>query len=260
MYYIFPYARCVVVELARTIPRPSPCRAGAGATAIASGANGCAVALDRAAPERSLRAAADDLNFFFLRQGFVRIVRYDVTWPHAQHINYPRIPVRTNTSSACGPSRSGASSDPRGLLRFLRRLRKRTGYRCDLPTVGYSIVPTATRFLLIAGTAQRSPLTLPRPAARNWRTSCAPTTIFVARAAESRCSTRRRSSPTSRRRRPLATAKLFADYRRQAEPDNRLLDSYFSDLLSQGDGARCCPPYVYRTARRCGPVEAAGAR
>ena len=26
--------------------------------------------------------------------------------------------------------------------------------------------------------------------------------------------------------------KLFADYRRQADPDNRLLDSYFRDLLS----------------------------
>jgi FAD/FMN-containing dehydrogenase len=26
--------------------------------------------------------------------------------------------------------------------------------------------------------------------------------------------------------------KLFADYRRQADPDNRLLDSYFRDFLS----------------------------
>jgi len=26
--------------------------------------------------------------------------------------------------------------------------------------------------------------------------------------------------------------KLFADYRRQADPDNRLLDSYFREFLS----------------------------
>ena len=39
-----------------------------------------------------MRALADKLHFFLLRQALVLVVRSDRTWPHAQIINYPRDP------------------------------------------------------------------------------------------------------------------------------------------------------------------------
>ena len=197
MYYIFPYARCVVVELRKDNPEAKPVSRRRWAYRNRFWRKyGPALShwIRRRTSSPRLRAAADDLNFYFLRQGLVRIVRHDATWPHAQHINYPRNPGPHKYIFSMWAFREG------GFFKILEdycdfciAYAGRTGYRCDLPSVGYSIAPTATRCCLIAGTAPRSPSILPRPAARIGRTSSAPTTISVAHAAESPCSTRRRS-------------------------------------------------------------------
>ena len=208
MYYIFPYARCVVVELRKDNPEAKPVSRRRWAYRNRFWRKyGPALShwIRRRTSSPRLRAAADDLNFYFLRQGLVRIVRHDATWPHAQHINYPRNPGPNKYIFSMWAFREGG---------FFKILEDYCDFCTPTPsaqgiaaTCRASVIRsrrTATRCCLIAGTAPRSPSTLPRPAARNGRTSCAPTTISVARAAESRCSTRRRSSPKSRRRRPLA--------------------------------------------------------
>ena len=126
MYYIFPYARCVVVELRKDNPEAKPVSRRRWAYRNRFWRKyGPALShwIRRRTSSPRLRAAADDLNFYFLRQGLVRIVRHDATWPHAQHINYPRNPGPQQIHlQHVGLPRRRLLQDPRGLLRFLHRL------------------------------------------------------------------------------------------------------------------------------------------
>ena len=143
MYYIFPYARCVVVELRKDNPEAKPVSRRRWAYRNRFWRKyGPALShwIRRRTSSPRLRAAADDLNFYFLRQGLVRIVRHDATWPHAQHINYPRNPGPHKYIFSMWAFREG------GFFKILEdycdfciAYAGRTGYRCDLPSVGYSI-------------------------------------------------------------------------------------------------------------------------
>ena len=95
MYYIFPYVKRVLVELRKENPAVQPTsryrwvyrnrfwrKYGPAVTQW----------IQRNTHNHALRAAADKLHFFLLRQALVLVVRSDRTWPHAQIINYPREP------------------------------------------------------------------------------------------------------------------------------------------------------------------------
>ena len=237
MYYIFPYARCVVVELRKDNPEAKPVSRRRWAYRNRFWRKyGPALShwIRHRTSSPRLRAAADDLNFYFLRQGLVRIVRHDATWPHAQHINYPRNPGPHKYIFSMWAFREG------GFFKILEdycdfciAYAGRTGYRCDLPSVGYSI--TADRNALLSYCWDGATLSID-PAStggKEWED-------FL-RAYNDFCSAR--SGEPLFNQTPFLTKeqaqkafggrlKLFADYRRQADPDNRLLDSYFRDFLS----------------------------
>ena len=144
MYYIFPYVKRVLVELRKDNPGGrSPPRAIAGSIAIASGANtGRPSRCGSSATHktRALRASADKLHFFLLRQALVLVVRSDRTWPHAQIINYPREPGANKYLFSMWAFREGGFFDIlEEYCNFCIAYEQKTGYRCDLPSVGYAI-------------------------------------------------------------------------------------------------------------------------
>ncbi len=237
MYYIFPYSRRIVVELRKDNPdaRPVSRRRWAYRNRFWK-KYGPALAhwIRRRTSSKRLQAMADELNFSLLRQGLVSIVRHDATWPHAQHIDYPREPGEKKYLFSMWSFREGGFFQIlEDYCTFCIGYAERTGYRCDLPNVGYAIA--ADRNALLSYCWEGSTLSID-PAAtggKDWEE-------FL-RAYNDFCSAR--GGVPLFNQTPFLTAamarkafgdrlKLFADYRRQADPDNRLLDSHFRELLA----------------------------
>jgi FAD/FMN-containing dehydrogenase len=237
MYYIFPSVRRVLVELRKDNPGFQPVSRRRWTYRNRFWRKyGPAITLwiKARTTNRRLREAADKLHFFILRQGLVRVVRSDVTWPHAQIINYPRDPgpYKYLFSMWAFPERNFFKILDE-YCDFVDAYDKRTGYRCDLPCVGYSIVQDREALLSYSWEGPTLSIDPASTGGKEWEE-------FL-RAYNEFCSARggqplfNQTPFLTREQAQKAFAerlKLFADYRRQADPENRLLDSYFRDLLS----------------------------
>jgi len=237
MYYIFPYSRRIVVELRKDNPDAAPVSRRRWAYRNRFWKKyGPALAhwIRRRTSSKRLQAMADEINFSLLRQGLVNIVRHDATWPHAQHIDYPREPGEKKYLFSMWAFREGGFFQIlEDYCTFCIGYAERTGYRCDLPNVGYAIA--ADRNALLSYCWDGSTLSID-PAAtggKEWEE-------FL-RAYNDFCSARGGFpllnqtpflTPAMVRKAFGDRLKLFADYRRQADPDNRLLDSHFRELLA----------------------------
>ena len=237
MYYIFPYARCVVVELRKDNPEAKPVSRRRWAYRNRFWRKyGPALShwIRRRTSSPRLRAAADDLNFYFLRQGLVRIVRHDATWPHAQHINYPRNPGPHKYIFSMWAFREG------GFFKILEdycdfciAYAGRTGYRCDLPSVGYSIAADRNALLSYCWDGATLSIDPASTGGKEWEDFLRAYNDFCsARGGEPLFNQTPFLTKEQAQKAFGGRLKLFADYRRQADPDNRLLDSYFRDFLS----------------------------
>ena len=237
MYYIFPFARTVVIELRKDNPEAKPVSRRRWAYRNRFWRKyGPALShwIRRRTSSPRLRAAADDLNFYFLRQGLVRIVRHDATWPHAQHINYPRNPGANKYIFSMWAFReAGFFKILEDYCDFCASYAERTGYRCDLPSVGYSIAADRNALLSYCWDGATLSIDPASTGGKDWED-------FL-RAYNDFCSSR--GGEPLFNQTPFLTKeqaekafggrlKLFADYRRQADPENRMLDSYFRDFLS----------------------------
>jgi len=237
MYYIFPYVRTVVVELRKDNPDAKPVSRRRWAYRNRFWRKyGPALShwIRRRTSSARLRAAADDLNFALLRQGLMRVVRHDATWPHAQIINYPPNPGANKYIFSMWSFREGGFFNVlEEYCNFCIDYAKRTGYRCDLPSVGYYIAADRNALLSYCWDGATLSIDPASTGGKEWEE-------FL-RAYNDFCS-KRGGQPLFNQTPFLTQAqaqkafagrlKLFADYRRQADPENRLLDSYFRDLLA----------------------------
>jgi L-gulonolactone oxidase len=236
MYYIFPFARSVVVELRKDNPEAKPVSRRRWTYRNRFWRKyGPALShwIRRRTSSPRLRAMADELNFYLLRQGLVRIVRHDATWPHAQTINYPRDPGPNKYIFSMWAFReAGFFKILEDYCDFCAAYAERTGYRCDLPSVGYSIAADRNALLSYCWDGPTLSIDPASTGGPDWE-------AFL-RAYNDFCSARG-GEPLFNQTPFLLRAqadkafggrlKLFADYRRQADPDNRFLDSFFRDLL-----------------------------
>ena len=128
MYYIFPYARRIVVELRKDNPNSKPKSRHRWSYRNRFWRKyGPALNhwIRRKTTNEKYREAAANLLFFLLRQGLVYVVRSDRTWPHAQIINYPRNPGAEQIYlQHVGVPGARLLRHARRLLRFLQRLRR----------------------------------------------------------------------------------------------------------------------------------------
>ena len=237
MYYIFPYARCVVVELRKDNPDAKPVSRRRWAYRNRFWRKyGPALShwIRRRTSSPRMRAAADDLHFYFLRQGLVRIVRTTRPGrtPRSSTIRATRGP--TNISSACGPFARAASSRSSKSIAISASPTRRAP--AIAATCRASATPSrADRKALLSYCWEGATLSID-PAStggKEWEE-------FL-RAYNDFCSARGgeplfNQTPFLTREQAQKAfgerLKLFADYRRQADPENRLLDSYFRDLLA----------------------------
>jgi FAD/FMN-containing dehydrogenase len=236
MYYVFPYVRRVLVELRKDNPGASPKSRRRWTYRNRFWRKyGPAITLwiKSRTTNRTLRDFADRMHFFILRQGLVRVVRSDATWPHAQIINYPRDPgpFKYLFSMWSFPERD-FFDHLEAYCDFLDAYDKKTGFRCDLPTVGYSISQDRGALLSYSWDGATLSIDPASTGGKEWEEFLKVYNKF--------CSDRGglplfNQTPFLTREEAQkafgARLKLFAEYRRQADPENRLLDSHFRDLL-----------------------------
>ena len=98
MYYIFPYAKRVVVELRKDNPEAAPkskYRWAYRNRFWRKYAPAVVIWIDKNIKNQKWHDRAQDAFFYLLRQAMVWFVRSERSWPHAQIINYPRNPGET---------------------------------------------------------------------------------------------------------------------------------------------------------------------
>ena len=238
MYYVFPYVRRVLVELRKENPGVTPkSRRRWSYRNRFWRKYGPAITLwiKSRTSNRTLRDFADRMHFFILRQGLVRVVRSDATWPHAQIINYPRDPgpFKYLFSMWAFPERDffdhlDAYCD------FLAEYDAKTGFRCDLPSVGYYISQDRGALLSYCWDGPTLSIDPASTGGKEWEEFLKVYNMF--------CSERGgfplfNQTPFLTREEAQKAfgprLKLFAEYRRQADPENRLLDAYWRELLGE---------------------------
>jgi len=237
MYYIFPYVKRVVVELRKDNPAvPPKSRRRWSYRNRFWRKYGPAVTLwiQRSTSNPRLRALADKLHFFVLRQALVLVVRSDRTWPHAQIINYPRDPGANKYLFSMWAFREPGFFDIlEEYCNFCIAYEAKTGYRCNLPSVGYSIARDVEALLSYSWEGATLSIDPASTGGKEWEEFLRVYNDF--------CNQRRgvplfNQTPFLTRdqvRRAFSTRlQQFAARRREADPKDRLLDSYFRELLS----------------------------
>jgi hypothetical protein len=237
MYYIFPYVKRVLVELRKENPAVPPSsryrwvyrnrfwrKYGPAVTQW----------IQRNTHNHTLRALADKLHFFVLRQALVLFVRSDRTWPHAQIINYPREPGANKYLFSMWAFREAGFFDTlEEYCNFLIAYEQKTGYRCDLPSVGYAIARDTEALLSYSWESATLSIDPASTGGPEWEKFLHYYNEF--------CSARRgvplyNQTPCLSRdhvRKAFGVRlQQFAARRKAADPKDRLLDQYFRELLS----------------------------
>jgi L-gulonolactone oxidase len=237
MYYIFPYARRVLVELRKDNPDVEPKSRRRWTYRNRFWRKyGPAIALwiRRRTANRTLRSLGDQLHFFILRQGLLRVVRSDATWPHAQIINYPRDPGRNRYLFSMWAFREASFFKILDdYCDFCADYEKETGYRCDLPSVGYSIVQDRQALLSYSwdgGTLSIDPAST---GGKEWEAFLRVYNDFCsARGGAPLLNQTPFLTPAQVKKAFGERLAIFADARALADRHDRLLDSYFRELLT----------------------------
>jgi len=236
MYYIFPYVKCVLVELRKDNPEAEPNsryrwiyrnrfwrKYGPAVTRW----------IQRNSHNHTLRTLADNLHFFLLRQGLVFFVRSERTWPHAQIINYPRNPGDNKYLFSMWAFRETGFFDIlEEYCEFCIAYEAKTGFRCDLPSVGYAIAQDTEALLSYSWDGATLSIDPASTGGPGWEE-------FL-RAYNQFCSDRHglplfNQTPFLTRDQVQKAfgvrLQQFAARRKAADPKDRMLDSYFRELL-----------------------------
>jgi len=236
MYYIFPYVKCALVELRKDNPDAEPSsryrwvyrnrfwrKYGPAVTRW----------IQHNSYNHTLRTLADNLHFFLLRQGLVFFVRSDRTWPHAQIINYPRNPGDNKYLFSMWAFReAGFFEILEEYCEFCIAYEAKTGFRCDLPSVGYAIARDTEALLSYSWDGATLSIDPASTGGPEWE-------AFL-RAYNQFCSDRHglplfNQTPFLTRDQVQKAfgvrLQQFAASRKAADPKDRMLDSYFRELL-----------------------------
>jgi len=237
MYYFFPFARRVVAELRRDNPAVPPTsyrrwryRARFWRKYGPAGTQWIAAHFR----SRPLRNLADRLHFLLLRQALVRVLHSDCSWPHAQIITYRRDPGSNKYFFSMWAFDEARFFDIfEEYCDFCVDYEKKTGYRCDLPGVGYAIAEDQKALLSYSWDFSTLCIDPTSTGGEDWER-------FL-RAYNDFCCARgglplfNQTPFLTREQVKKAFGNRLADFakaRREADPEDRLLDSYFHELLS----------------------------
>ncbi|MGH6865513.1 MAG: FAD-binding protein [Methyloceanibacter sp.] len=237
MYYIYPYTRRVLVELRKDNPEAQPksrYRWHYRNRFWRKYAPAMGLWIHRTLKNPKLRAMADNLHLFVLRQALVMFLRSERTWPHAQIINYPRDPGPNKYLFSMWAFREGGFFETlEEYCDFCIAYEAHTGFRCNLPSVGYAIARDCEALLSYSWEGPSLSIDPASTGGEGWEDFLRVYNDFCIE---------RRGTPLFNqtpfltreqvRRAFAARLQQFAARRKEVDPKNRMLDSYFRELLS----------------------------
>lgn len=238
MMYFFPHIDRITVELRREAPDRNPKARWAWALRNAFWRRYgplLALAIDRISPTRSIKYTLEQTYHFLMSGSIVRFVRGRSTHPQAQMIRYPDDPgnVKYVFSMWAFPE-EGFFDILEAYFEFCRDHYEKTGFKCDLPNVGYRISQDRNAILSYSyddTVLSIDPVSTGGP---GWHDFLRAYNVF--------CS-ERGGSPLLNQTKFLTAAQLrksfrdrlarFAAARTEWDPTNRLLSRHFADLLAE---------------------------
>jgi hypothetical protein len=181
-----------------------------------------------------LRALADDLHFYILRQALILVVHSDRTWPHAQHINYPRDPGANKYLFSMWAFREANFFNIlEEYCDFCAAYEKARGFRCDLPSVGYAISQDRGSLLSYSWDGSTLSIDPASTGGKEWEEFLRVYNDFCSARGglpllnQTPYLTREQVTKAFGRR-----LQILADARHEADPNDRMLDTHFRELLS----------------------------
>lgn len=238
MYYLFPYKERIIVELRKYNPHAEP-----KARLIWAYRNlfwrkyGPAMSLlaKRLTGNPAHQARLMDFNDLLLRRGAVWLVRSQRSLPHAQTINYPQHPgANKYVFSMWSFPEDCYFEILERYFKFCQNHMRRTGYRADIPHVGYRIAQDDNSLLSYSRDGMTMSIDPASTGGEEWEEFLLAYNKF--------CSAEGgipllNQTPFLK---PEQVRKAFGErvdeleaYRRKWDPENRMLDSYFREMLTE---------------------------
>ena len=237
MYYIFPYVKRVVVELRKDNPEAEPkskYRWAYRNRFWRKYAPAATLWIDKYIKNRKWHARAQDAFFYVLRQLMVWFVRSERSWPHAQIINYPRNPGQTKYLFSMWSFRE---SDFFDILEeycdFCIAYEAHTGFRCNLPSVGYAICRDCEALFSYTWEGPGMSIDPASTGGPEWEEFLLSYNSFCSERGGMPLFNQTPFLTREMARRAFGTRlQQFAAERKQRDPQERLLDQHFRELLS----------------------------
>jgi FAD/FMN-containing dehydrogenase len=237
MYYIFPYAKRVVVELRKDNPEATPkskYRWAYRNRFWRKYAPAAVIWIDKNIKNQKWHDRAQDAFFYLLRQAMVWFVRSERSWPHAQIINYPRNPGETKYLFSMWSFREGGFFDILDeYCDFCIAYEAHTGFRCNLPSVGYAICRDVEALFSYTWEGPGMSIDPASTGGPEWEEFLHAYNDFCAERGGTPLFNQTPFLTRDMVRRAFGTRlQQFAARRKEADPQGRFLDNYFREFLS----------------------------
>lgn len=240
MMYFFPHAGIITVELRKEEPNDPPrvqWRWRLRNAFWRKWGPFIALGIRKIAPTRGIRSALERFHMRFIRRSLGWFVRGTRTWPDAQIIRYPEDPGRVHyVFSMWAFNEKGFPDLVRRYFAFCRDYYEKTGFKCDLPHVGYRIAQDRNALLSYSHDATVMSLDPVSTGGEEWHTFLRAYNAFCSEnAGQPLFNQTKFLTPEQVAKSFGARLATFAEARRARDPEGRFLDSHFTELLSLGD-------------------------
>jgi FAD/FMN-containing dehydrogenase len=242
MMYFYPFADQVMVELRREVPGAEPMSSGRWWLRNAFWRKlgpMCAVLIARASPHPRIRHALSRACDRILRRGTCLMVRGKRTHPVAQIIRHQDKPGAYKfVFSMWSFDEAGFFDVLEDYFRFCREHATRTGFRCDLPAVGYRIVADRNALLSYAHDASAMSIDPVSTGGPGWDEFLQAFNEFAsARGGHPLFNQTKHLDARHVQKAYGERWRAFARAREARDPEGRLLSGYFAELLSGAEEA-----------------------
>ena len=241
MMYFYPFADCVVLEVRREEPNTKPTSSGGWWLRNAFWRKLgplFALSIRRIAPTDAVENVL--LRFYdrFMRRGMCWFVGGKLTLPHAQIIRHVDEPGDNKFVFSMWSFQEDKYFDTlEAYFRFCNEYAEQTGFRCNLPAVGYRIVQDSNALLSYTHDSNALSIDPVSTGGPEWEEFLKAFNVF--------CS-ERDGHPLLNQTKHLTAAQVrkaygirweeFARVRGKWDPKDRLLSHYFADLLKSARG------------------------
>lgn len=238
MMYMFPFANQVTLELRQENPDATPSVSWVWALRNAfwrRWAPFFALSIKRLAPGKFAR--------YRLSLGFLRVMRKSMdwfirskrSWPHAQLIRYPDDPGEVRYVFSMWAFKEDRFFEIfEKYVAFCHEHYERTGFMCDLPDVGYRIIQDQNALLSYSYDGNVMSIDPVSTGTAGWDEFLREYNAFCSENGGWPLFNQTKHLTAEQVRKSFgARLETFAAARREWDPQDRLLSSYFADLLSE---------------------------